>query len=150
MNALLPRIIRNKWPADAPWLSILDFGSGPKALHTLELRKDGYSCDAYEMGDNFDPGVHKNDISLKGSTYTIVMASNVINTLSSLSAIRETIEKIHSFVDEDGIALINFPISPRKLKDLTKHKLMELLTKKFRQVMAENHNGTIAFYCYKS
>ena len=160
-NALLPRIIRSKYNAhnipskiesgtiDQPF-AILDFGSGPKALHTEAFAKDGYPCTAYEMGANFDPEVHADDEALGNSTFDIVMASNVINTLSSLSAIRETLSKIHKYTDSKGLALINLPTSPRKLKGLTKQDVIDmLLIAGFTSITTENHNGTKVFYCYK-
>lgn len=154
-NALLPRIIRDKWPADKipntfpSTFEILDFGAGPKAPHTDDFVRDGYWCTAYEIGDNFDENVHYDKEGLQGLKFDVVMVSNVINTLSSLSAIKETIKEIHYYTDKKGVALINLPISPRKYEELTKEKLMELLLEKFKSVMVENHNGTRVFYCYR-
>ena len=150
-NALLPRIIGNKYPVDKipDDFEILDFGSGPRAIHTISLNIIGYSCYAYEIGDNFDPDIHCDDETIGNKTFDIVFASNVINTLSSLDAIRETLAKIHKFTDDYGIALINLPTSPRKYKGLTKEMLMDLILEKFKSVMVENHNGTKVFYCEK-
>ena len=152
-NALLPRIIRSKWASIAERdvdtsFQILDFGSGPKALHTEAFAKDGYPCTAYEMGDNFDPNIHCDDESLGNITFDIVMASNVINTLSSPSAVKETIKKIRRYTSLKGVALINYTTSPRKCSDLDHKKLMELLREEFKSVMVENHNGTKVYYCY--
>jgi len=159
-NALLPRIIRSKWAHQCisekikngtidQDFEILDFGSGPKALHTADFARDGYPCAAYEMGENFNPNLHCDDETLGNSTFDIVMVSNVINTLSSFSAVKETIKKIHKYTDDKGVALINYPTSPRKCRGLTKRALLDLLTQEFKRVMVENYSGTRVFYCYK-
>jgi hypothetical protein len=146
-NAILPRIIKARYSPVS--CEILDFGAGPKALHTLELDKNNFRCWPYEMGDNYDSDIHFNDKELGDRQFDLVFASNVINTLSSLSAIRETLDKIYSFVDTYGVALINLPVSPRKYKGLTKELLMDLIMEKFNSVMVENHNGTKVFFCEK-
>lgn len=148
-NALLPRIITGRY--NNPNITILDFGAGPKALHTKYLKDFGFiNVWAYDMGENFDPDVHISEGELEGANnFDIVMASNVINTLSSLSSIKGTIKDIHRYTDLKGMALINFPKSPRKFKELTEEKLTDLLTLEFVSVIVENHNGTRVFYCYK-
>ena len=147
-NALLPRIITGKMPYRAA--KILDFGSGPKAIHTKRLREEGYTdVTPYEMGSNYDPKIHLCHINDNSEMYDIVFASNVINTLSSLKAIRETILAIDWYTATEGVALINLPLSPRKYKDLDKELLIKELMKVFLSVMVENHNGTRVFYCYK-
>jgi hypothetical protein len=159
-NALLPRIIRSKWASKSiseriesgtidEHFEILDFGAGPKAIHTADFARDGYPCTAYEMGENFDPNLHCDDETLGNSTFDIVMASNVINVLSSFSAVEETLKKIHKYTDRKGVALINYPTSPRKCEGLTIKKLMELILKEFSSVMVENNSGTRVFYCYR-
>ena len=148
-NALLPRIIKGRYSESS---TILDFGSGPKALHTKNLKEAGFiNVYAYDMGANFDPEVHMSQQELEcANDFDIVMASNVINTLSSLPAIRETLKDIHRYTDPKGVAIVNFPTSPRKLKGLTKDKIVDLLLLAgFAEIMTENHNGTKVFYCYK-
>jgi hypothetical protein len=135
-KAILPKIIKNKLPYRHA--KILDFGSGPKAIHTHFLRDEGYHhVDAYDMGSNYDPKVH------------VKRESEMINVLSSLSAIEETIHQISWFTNHKGVALINLPTSPRKYHGLNKRNLLDLLTKEFVNVMVENHHGTKVFYCYK-
>ena len=149
-NALLPRIIKGKY--NNPSFTILDFGAGPKALHTKQLKADGFvNVYAYDMGANFDPEVHLSRKELESAdNFDIVMASNVINTLSSLPAIRETLKDIHRYTDPKGMAIINLPTSPRKLKGITKDIIVDLLLLAgFVSVATENHNGTKVFYCHK-
>jgi len=148
-NALLPRIITGKFPCLSS--KILDFGSGPKAMHTKKLREEGYTkVIPFEIGENHIDGVHfSGNMSEREGFFDIVMASNVINTLSSLSAVKETIGMIDFFTNRKGVALINYPTSPRKCKDLDKKKLMELCMSEFNSVMVENHSGTPVFYCYR-
>lgn len=146
-NALLPRIIKSKYPNTE--MKILDFGSGPRCVQTFNLKEQGYNVDPYEMGNNYNSEIHIARKPEMMSSYDIVMVSNVINTLSSLSAIRETLHQINWFLHPKGVALINLPVSPRKLKGLTKEKLTDLLIGEFISVAVENHSGTRVFYCYK-
>ncbi len=147
-NALLPRIITGRMPYRAA--TILDFGSGPKALQTKSLKDLGYiHVDPYEMGNNYDSEVHIDRTPEMINSYDIVMVSNVINTLSSLDAVKETLHQINWFLNFKGVALINYPQSPRKCKDLDKDKLMKLCMSEFNSVMVENHSGTRVFYCYR-
>ena len=150
-NALIPRIIKNKFPYRD--YKMLDFGSGPKAIQTNELRLKGYTdVTSYEFGSNVRLGVHLSPNLLRTcdiEMYDLVFASNVLNTLSSLSAVKETLEKIAWFVNSDGFALFDYPSSPRECKELTLDRLKRLAYKQFKSVMVENHDGTRVFYCYK-
>lgn len=147
-NALLPRIITGRMPYRAA--KILDFGSGPKALQTMHLKKEGYTdVTPYEFGENYIEGFHLDRNAFDINTYEIVMASNVINTLESIDAVKETLHQINWFLNDKGVALINYPTSPRKCKDLDKDKLMKLCMSEFNSVMVENHNGTRVYYCYR-
>jgi len=148
-NALLPRIIINKFPYREA--KILDFGSGPNILQTKHLKKEGYEdITPFEIGDNHIDGIHfSGSLSERIEYFDIVFASNVINTLPSISAIKETIGMMELFTSKEGFALINYPKSPRKCEELTLEKLKELLMEVFKSVMIENHNGTRIFYCYK-
>ena len=145
-NALLPRIIIGKMPYRGA--KILDFGSGPQIVQTINLREEGYNVDAYEFGSN----CHSEHITRtpdKIGSYDIVMASNVINTLASVEAVKETLHQINWFLGTKGVALINYPTSPRKCKDLDLKEMLKLMTQEFTSVMVENHNGTRVYYCYK-
>ncbi len=146
-NALLPRIITGKLSYRAA--KILDFGSGPKALQTKYLREEGYTdVTPFEIGNNVDPKIHHARTSEDIALYDIVMVSNVVNTLSSYSALKDTLHQINWFLHLEGVALINYPISPRKL-NMDHNQLMNIIMKEFNCVLMENHNGTRVFYCYK-
>jgi hypothetical protein len=147
-KAILPRIITGRMPYRAA--KILDFGSGPKAIHTQYLKDEGYTdVTPFDMGANRKPEIHHARVPEDIAQYDIVMASNVINVLSSIDAVKETLHQINWFLHLDGVALINYPTSPRKCKDLDKKKLMELMMSEFTCVMVEGHNGTSVYYCYK-
>ena len=146
-NALLPRIITGRYPCLSA--KILDFGSGPRIVQTINLKDLGYThVDPYEFGSNRSE-VHIDRTPDKINSYDIVMASNVINTLSSIDAVKETLHQINWFLNCKGVALINFPAKPRKCKELDQEKLTKLLTTEFKEVMVENHSGTRVFYCYR-
>jgi hypothetical protein len=145
-NAILPRIITGRMPYRGA--KILDFGAGPRIVQTLNLREEGYNVDAYDFGSNCSE-VHINRTPDKIASYDIVMASNVINTLASVEAVKETLHQINWFLGMKGVALINYPQSPRKCEGLDLKKLTKLMTQEFNSVMVENHNGTRVFYCHK-
>ncbi len=145
-NALLPRIITGRYPYRGA--KILDFGSGPRIVQTINLKEQGYNVDAYDFGSNCSE-VHIVRTPDKIGSYDIVMASNVINTLASVEAVKETLHQINWFLELKGVALINYPTSPRKCKELDKEELLKLMTQEFNEVMVENHNGTRVYYCYK-
>jgi hypothetical protein len=147
-KAILPRYIINH-----PWMhgcKILDFGSGPKAIHTNMLKELGMDVTPYEIGDNKKSDIHiEYKTSEVEAEFGLVFASNVINVQPSYAALRETLGMMHAFLKEDGICLFNFPSSPRKIKDLTKDMLMEYTMRYFNCVLVENYNGNIIFSCYK-
>lgn len=110
-NAIVPKYVRTIAKAED---CILDFGSGPKAIHTASLRSEGFNVTAYDFGINVND-LH--DVDALGKKYDIVFASNVLNTLTEANDIYETIEQIAKCVKEDGIMVVNVPATPRKLKD---------------------------------
>lgn len=146
-NALLPRIITGKMPYKGA--KILDFGSGPRMVQTINLKEQGYNVDAYDFGSNYNPELHIDRSPEMIGSYDIVMASNVINTLASVEAVKETLHQINWFLGTKGVALINYPTSPRKCKGLDLKEMLKLMTREFTSVMVENHSGTRVYYCYK-
>lgn len=91
--------------------SILDYGAGKDAAHTLRLRNSGFNVTAYDIGSNILEGVH--DTQALNKKYDTVYASNVINTSPSLSFLRSTLREIKSVTKTR--AVFNYPESPRKL-----------------------------------
>ncbi len=91
---------------------ILDYGAGKRAVHTLYLREKGFDCTAYDFGDNVKD-VHDEE-ALKRQ-YDIVYASNVLNVCCNLQMLIETLKEINKATKENGVAIMNYPSSPRKL-----------------------------------
>lgn len=127
-RALVPRVIRE---IATPSERLLDFGAGHKAIHALSLRSEGYQVTAHEFGVNIDPKLH--DPSALDHQYDLVYASNVLNVQSSDRMLRATITQIRGAVTPSGSAVVNYPISPRKL-DLKPSELQEALGGYFSRV----------------
>ena len=104
----------------------LDFGAGPRAVHTGKLGPGGV---AHDHGRNHVPGVH--DPGALGRKYSLVAASNVLNTLPSRSAVQSTINQIAQVTQPGGEAIVNYPGSPRKA-GLPDAEVEEMLRKRFR------------------
>lgn len=91
---------------------ILDYGAGKGAVHTIYLRENGFDCTAYDFGDNVTE-VHDKE-ALKRQ-YDVVFASNVLNVCSSLAMLIDTVKEICNATKDNGVAIMNYPSSPRKL-----------------------------------
>lgn len=108
--------------------SILDFGAGKDAIHTEWLRGQGFNVIAYDFGDNCIDGLHdKNALSKQ---YKIVMASNVINTSSTMNMLVETLRQMYNSLTCGGYLIMNYPASPRKM-DLSAKKLKGIVESTF-------------------
>lgn len=92
--------------------SILDFGAGPRALHTMRLRAAGHTVTAYDFGENLVPGIH--DPAALSRQYDVVFASNVLNVADTEALLQLTLRQIVAAVKPDGSALLNLPAQPRK------------------------------------
>lgn len=92
--------------------TILDFGAGPQARHTLAMRALGLDATAHDIGANFDPALH--DPSALSRTYDIVLASNVLSTAGSDAFLHRTLTETVEAVAPGGILFANLPASPRK------------------------------------
>ena len=110
----------------------LDFGAGPKALHTWALRKQWIECHAYEFGKNFNPEEH--DPYALNRKYNTVMMSNVLNVQSSRDMLIRTLEQGVKVVNKPGRLVCNYPKSPRK-SDLKEKDLIEILLSYFEYVV---------------
>ncbi len=62
------------------------------------------------------------------------MASNVVNVHITPNALRRTLAQITVATHYTGLALINYPQSPRKLPDLTARHIQDLLVSFFHTV----------------
>ena len=94
---------------------ILDFGSGKDAKQTEILKKNGYkNVTAYDFGANVVKGVH--DVNALDRQYDVVQAGNVLNVQSTEKMLKGTLSQIVEATTEGGMAIMNYPVSPRKMK----------------------------------
>ena len=106
IKAITPKYVEE---TASPEDTILDFGAGKDAVHTLRLNRLGLNVTAHEFGSNAN-SLHSHDALLH--TYDIVYASNVINVQSSLDMLHTTLKQI-ALVCKSR-AIMNFPMNPRK------------------------------------
>lgn len=90
---------------------ILDFGCGSEFIQGRYLREIGFNVDGWDFGANKP----KDCVPELNQIYDVVYASNVLNVLSSGSALRETLIQIRSCLKDRGLFIANYPQSPRKL-----------------------------------
>ena len=138
-RALVPRLVGERLrPGD----TVLDFGSGPAAMHAERLREQGVDVTAYDFGSNVRGGVHDPDALSR--TYSLVYASNVLNVQGSEQMLRSTLDQIAGSVAPSGRTILNLPLSPRFgawAKDATDaQRLEQLLRERFAEV--ERIGGT--------
>lgn len=105
MMAVVPKYIGYT----ALWTeSILDFGSGPRAIHTRRMREMGYNVEAYDFGANYRKDEVFGDLS---KHYDIVFASNVLNVQSDEEMMRKTLRLM--LVPNPKRIVFNYPKDPR-------------------------------------
>ena len=107
-NAITPRyVLSTSKTGDA----VLDYGSGPQALHAKALREQGLDVTAYDFGKNATSEI---DPSALSKQYDTVYASNVMNVQSSTSMAARTLDEMTASVKPNGRLVVNLPESPRK------------------------------------
>jgi hypothetical protein len=112
-RALVPRKVR-ELTEESKGIRILDYGSGPQAMHAIALRNDGWdNVTAHEIGANV---TDLHDPDALGRNYHVVMASNVLNVQPTRADLRNVLLQIRVAVKKGGFAVVNFPESPRKNK----------------------------------
>lgn len=111
IRAVVPRYVAEHISKDE---TILDFGAGKGALHTLWLREQGFDCVAYDFGDNVVEGLHDKDALSK--QYKVIMASNVLNVQSSKQMLIETLQQMYNSLAPGGKLICNYPANPRKIE----------------------------------
>lgn len=117
---------------DKETCTILDFGAGKTAAHTRVFVEAGYNCLAHEFGDNIDTRYHC-ELAMSNK-YDVVFASNVLNVQQSLHMFNETITQIKSVMNDGGVFIANYPLSPRKMSAVS-WQMHEMLLQQFRYVI---------------
>lgn len=105
---------------------ILDFGCGSEFIQGKYLRDLGFDVYGWDFGANKPKdGVEKLD-----QIYDVVYASNVLNVISSLSMLMETLDQIYNCIKDGGMFIANYPQSPRKMI-IGERDLRDIITAKF-------------------
>lgn len=91
---------------------ILDFGCGPEFVQGKYLQGLGFDVSGWDFGANKPECC----IDTLKPIYDVVYASNVLNTISSISMLMKTLEQINSCLKNGGIFIANYPASPRKME----------------------------------
>ena len=94
---------------------ILDFGCGTEFIQGKYLRELGFDVDGWDFGENKP----KDCVVELKQIYDVVYASNVLNVLSSVTALIETLRQIRSTLKRGGLFIVNYPAAPRKLEFTT-------------------------------
>jgi hypothetical protein len=93
--------------------TVLDFGAGKQAAHTLRLREAGLDVTAHEFGANVVAGLH--DPRALDRKYDTVMLSNVVNVQPRLREAEELLRMARGLIHDDGRVVFNYPETPRKM-----------------------------------
>ena len=147
-KAIIPKVVRQYANKDKD--TILDFGSGPAAKHTMTLRNDGYNVTAHDFSES-----ENTDPKAMSKKYTMVYASNVLNVQGSESMLmNDTLKPIYKVLTKGGKFIANLPSSPLKglYNNMTYREAINLLQGKLEEVFAsvERLKGsTPVFICTK-
>ena len=106
---------------------VLDFGCGSEFIQGKYLRSLGFNVDAWDFGDNTPNECIE---VLKDETYDVVYASNVLNVISSLPMLMETLEQIYKCIKDGGMFIANYPQSPRKMT-MSEKEMRKIIEEKF-------------------
>lgn len=126
-NALLSRIITKVGKKN---LKYLDYGSGPAALHTVLLRAEGYDVVAHDINPEKTKW-HIDSLKHYDGWFDVVFASNVLNVQPTIEHVRDMVSEIDTLLKLGGVALFNYPVSPRK-SDLVVSEVDAILKEQFR------------------
>ena len=105
---------------------ILDFGCGSEFIQGKYLRDLGFDVSGWDFGENKP----QECVDKLEKIYDVVYASNVLNVISSLSMLMETLDQIYSCLKDGGMFVANYPKSPRKM-ELSEQDLSDIIQSKF-------------------
>lgn len=91
---------------------ILDYGCGPEFIQGRYLKMLGFDVDGWDFGANKP----KECVETLEQIYDVVYASNVLNVISSINMLDETVSQIYNCLNSYGMFIANYPSSPRKMK----------------------------------
>lgn len=111
---------------------ILDFGCGPEFIQGKYLNDLGFDVAGWDFGANKP----QNSVDKLEKIYDVVYASNVLNVISSLSMLMETLDQIYNSLKEGGKFIANYPVLPRKMV-LNASDLAEIISAKFGGAMSK-------------
>lgn len=126
--------------------TILDFGSGPAAMHTQMLKGRGLDVTAHEFGGSVNPDIHDPDALSR--QYDTVMASNVLNVQSTIEMLNYTLKQIAKCVKPGGRAVFNYPASPRH-GNLAVAEVEKAIRKRFGSVERVGGTPSVPLYVAK-
>lgn len=129
VRSVVARFVANNVDKDK---RVLDFGCGPEFIQGKYLRNLGFNVSGWDFGENKPAdGVDK-----LAKEYDVVYASNVLNVISSLSMLMETLNQIYDCLEDGGVFIANYPAAPRKMV-LSPRDLAELIRAKFGGVVRQ-------------
>ena len=106
---------------------ILDYGCGSEFIQGNYLRQNGFDVDGWDIGANKP----KDCVSELRQIYDVVYASNVLNVISSMSMLMETLDQVYNCLKPGGVFIANYPATPRKMV-IDSRSLEETLQKRFK------------------
>ena len=108
VRSVVARFVVNNIDKDK---KILDFGCGPDFIQGQYLNDLGFNVVGWDFGANKP----KDGVNKLEKIYDVVYASNVLNVISSLSMLTETLNQIYDCLEDGGVFIANYPASPRKM-----------------------------------
>jgi hypothetical protein len=127
----------------SPDVRILDFGCGPEFIQGKYLMAQGFNVDAWDFGDNKP----QNCVEKLEPVYDVVYASNVLNVISSLSMLMETLDQIYNCMKDGGVFVANYPKTPRKML-LTDKDLETIIQSKFNGQASKIHGVSAPMWVF--
>ena len=126
-----------------PAAKILDFGCGSEFIQGKYLIQQGFDVDAWDFGNNKPCEC----VDTLEQIYDVVYASNVLNVISSLSMLTETLDQIYNCMKDGGVFVANYPKSPRKTL-LTEEDLQEIIQEKFNGQVSRIHGTSSPMWVF--
>lgn len=123
IRSVVARFVANSINKDK---KILDFGCGSEFIQGKYLRDLGFDVAAWDFGENKPVEC----VDKLEKIYDVVYASNVLNVISSLSMLMETLDQIYGCIKDGGMFIANYPQSPRKMT-MSDKELSNIIQEKF-------------------